>query len=274
MDEHVSEETSTAPPAAQGPGPSATPRWIAALVVTAVVAAGAAWFVTDRSNADDLGEPTSASSTTTDTGADADAAEPDPAASPSWLFSMTASGATFAANELNPNIGTLTLTGTDSLVTGFTDRPVRDTVSLEPDGLVSAWPTLFADSDPNAVLVTRSADGTPSSYVLELSSPSIDGSSVTFQVGVVVGEDHSSQIPGMTAVTPVPPPATMGAVSLFIDDVRGPGQTWVCIGSDGTPINPPAPIPYDGNVQSTASTQFEAQCVAKKGKPAIVGAEY
>ena len=258
-----------------GSGRSTTPGWIAALAVTALLAAGITWFVTDRSQSDDLGQPTSATASSTAASSTAASSTPQPSddsdsPAPSWLFAMTASGATYSANQLNPDVGTLTLSGVDPQVTGFTDRPVRDKVSIGADGLVSAWPTLFADSDPNAVLVARDASGTPASYVLELSSPTVDGTSVTFQVGVVGGKDHSSLVPGMTAVAATPPPASLGQLSLFIDDVR-PGQTWICVGSDGRQINPPAPIPYSGSIYNTDSQQFQAQCYSKHGKPEIWG---
>jgi len=253
---------------------SSTPKWIAALVVTTVFAAGAGWLVADRSTTKDLGEPVASEDSTDDVSVvDAAEVDADAAGMPSWLFSLTATGGTFTANELNPNIGTLTLTGTSADTTGFTDRPVRDAVSFGTDKLPGAWPQMFADSDPNAVLVTRDADGTRNTYVLELSSPTIDGTALTFQVAAIEGEDHSSQVPGMTTRQATVPPATFGEVALFIDSVTPPGPHWVCLtGTEGnqTQINPPAPIPFD-SWTSKAATQFEAQCVANKGTPAVLG---
>jgi hypothetical protein len=248
---------------------SATPKWIAALVVTAVVAAGAGWFVADRSTTEDLGEPVAE-----EAAEDAEDDAIDATESPSWLFSLTATGGTFAANDLNPNIGTLTLTGTSAETTGFTDRPDRDAVTFGTDQLPGAWSQMFADSDPNAVLVTRDADGTRHTHVLELSSPTIEGTSLTFQVAAIEGDDHSSQVPGMTTRAATVPPATFGEVALFIDSVTPPGPHWICMsgsGADATQINPPAPIPYD-SFGSAASQQFEVQCVAKKGVPVVLGA--
>lgn len=258
------------------------------MAVVAVIAAGAGWFAADRSTTEDLGEPVAADGSddaapgdepTADEAelaakaeASADAAA-DAADTPSWLFSLTAAGGTFAANDLNPNIGTLTLTGTSAETTGFTDRPVRDAVTVRTDQLPTAWPEMFADSDPNAVLIARNADGTRQTYVLELSSPTIDGTALTFQVAAIEGKDHSSQVPGMTTRAATVPPASFGEVALFIDSVTPPGPHWICTSGtngNGTPINPPAPIPFD-SWTSTASQQFQAQCYSKRGYPSVVG---
>ncbi|MFN7149213.1 MAG: hypothetical protein ACK4V6_07010 [Microthrixaceae bacterium] len=279
--------TNDATPAGAGARSSA-PKWIAAMAVIAVIAAGAGWFAADRSTTEDLGEPVADDASTADTPGDeptADEAElaakaeeaaaeaADAAGTPSWLFSLTATGGTFSANELNPNIGTLTLTGTSTETTGFTDRPIRDAVTFGTDKLPTAWPEMFADSDPNAVLIARDADGIRQTYVLELSSPTIDGTALTFQVAAVEGKDHSSQLPGMTTRAATVPLASFGEVALFIDSVTPPGPHWICTsGSNGsgTQITPPAPIPFD-SWTSQASNQFEAQCWSKKGQPSVIG---
>ena len=256
---------------------SSTPKWIAALVVTALVAGGVAWFVTDRSKAEDLGEPVAkesvTSSTTVDPDATGEAVDP-PEEEVSWLFSLTATGGTFGANSLNPNIGTITLTGVSAETVGFTDRPVRDAVTFATDKLPAAWPEIFADSDPNAVLVTTDGDGTRHSYVLELSSPTSDGDSLTFQVAAIEGKDHSSHLPGMNHVAATVPPVAFGEVTLFIDSVTPPGPRWVCAKDPedvyDTQVNPPAPIPFD-SWDSPASKQFEAQCFAKHATPMVIG---
>ena len=258
------------------------------MAVVAVLAAGLGWFAADRSATDDLGEPVAADASDDTTpgdeptadqadmaaAAEAAAAEAaDAAGDPSWLFSLTATGGTFGANELNPNIGTLTLMGTSAETTGFTDRPVRDAVTFGTDQLPTAWPEMFANSDPNAVLIARDADGTRQTYVLELSSPTIDGTVLTFQVAAIEGKDHSSQLPGMTTRAATVPPATFGEAELFIDSVTPPGPHWICTSGtngNGTPINPPAPIPFD-SWTSTSSQQFQAQCLSKRGYPSVVG---
>ena len=254
------------------------------MAVVAVIAAGAGWFAADRSTTEDLGEPVADESKSATPGDEPTAAEAELAAKaeasadaaaaaadmPSWLFSLTANGGTFAANDLNPNIGTLTLTGTSAETTGFTDRPVRDAVTFGTDQLPTAWPEMFADSDPNAVLIARDADGTRQTYVLELSSPTIDGTALTFQVAAIEGKDHSSQVPGMTTRAATVPPASFGEVALFIDSVTPPGPHWICQDSSGRQINPPAPIPFD-SWTSPSATQFEAQCYSKHGQSSVVG---
>ncbi len=70
---------------------------------------------------------------------------------PSWLFSHTASAGTLL--KQSDGDYTLTLTGIDPHVMAFTDRPVRDSVIVPATDLIAAWPGLFADSPPNAVLV-------------------------------------------------------------------------------------------------------------------------
>jgi hypothetical protein len=265
-------------------GRSSAPKWIAAMAVVAVLAAGVGWFAADRTS-DDLGDPVAADASDDTTAGDeptadeadmaaaaeAAAAEAaDAAGDPSWLFSLTATGGTFGANELNPNIGTLTLTGTSAETTGFTDRPVRDAVTFGTDKLPTAWAEMFADSDPNAVLIAADADGTRRTYVLELSSPTIEGTALTFQVAAIEGEDHSSQLPGMTTRAATVPPASFGEAELFIDSVTPPGPHWICQDSSGRQINPPAPIPFD-SWTSPSATQFEAQCYSKHGTSSVVG---
>jgi len=253
------------------------------LIVTALVAAGSAWFLTERSTREDLGQPValdeldpSASTTGSDSGdiaRDAVTDAANAAKQPSWLFSLTSTGGTFSANAMNPDIGTMTLTGISVDTVGFTDRPVRDAVTFATDKLPTAWTQMFSDSDPNAVLVTRGSDGTRHTYVLELSSPTVDGTSLTFQVAAIQGKDHSSQLPDMRVLDAAMPPGSFAEATLFIDSVTPPGPHWICTtgpAGNQTQVTPPAPIPFD-SWNSTASNQFEAQCFAKKATPSVVG---
>lgn len=241
---------------------SSTPKLIGAVVVTAVVVAAATWFITDRSTSSEsvsVIEPTEES-------AEELTAAPGEDAKPSWLFSVTAEGGTFEPGA--DGTGTLTLAGTAGETTGFTDRPVRDAVRFPTPELAAGWPTLFEDSSPNAVLVSRGEDGTPSTHVLVLEDPVSDGTTLTFTATPVGGQGHSDELPGMVDVAATPPAATLGQVSLFIDSV-GPGQTWMCTDGNGRIINPPAPIPYTG--LNSAGNTFEAQCRSKGGTAYIVG---
>jgi hypothetical protein len=171
--------------------------------VTAVVVGAAAWFATDRSHGDGLGESVAAIESSS---------EP-----PSWLFSLTAGAGTYTSGA--DGTGMLTLTDVDPHVTAFTDRPDRDTAIVPASKLVEAWPALFAESAPNAVLVEHDPGGETDSFVLELSDPTADGSTMTYRARVVIGEDHSEELPGLTSTPSESPPATFSTVSLFIDDV-------------------------------------------------------
>jgi hypothetical protein len=206
--------------------------WTASIVVTALVVGVGTWFVTD-SNESASGEP---SAVVVDQSAAASAAE-----KPSWLFSATAATGTYEGESAGP--GTLTLVGVDTDVTGFTDRPARDTVIFPAAKLAEAWPTLFADSEPNAVLVTRDANGTAHSYVLTVSDPVVSGSTMRFTAAIVQGKDHSSQIPGMTPAPATPPPSSFGATSLFIDNVDPSSASFKCLNGNGQVITPPGTYP-------------------------------
>ncbi len=208
--------------------------WIASIVVTALVVGGVTWFVTDENQSDSPGasnavvdKPVTTASKTTE--------------KPSWLFSATAGSGAYVSDPAGGS--TLTLTNVDADVTGFTDRPDRDTVIFPAAKLAEAWPTLFADSEPNAVLVTRDASGVASSYVLTVSDPVVTGSTMRFSAQIVAGKDHSSQLPGMTQAPSMQPAATFGAVSLFIDNVDPSSGSFKCENANGQLITPPGTLP-------------------------------
>lgn len=208
--------------------------WFAALVVTAVVAAGATWFVVGRDGAESMGEP-------------------------SWLFSQTADAGTFSTDA--DGVSTLTLTDIDPGVVGFTDRPDRDTAVIAVAGFVEAWPTMFADSAPNAVLVEHQPDGESDSFVVELSDPKLDGTTLSFTAEVLDGEDHSG-IAGVTATPHTDPPAKFQTVSLFIDDVYR-GFAFLCY-KDGELLDPPGAAQTDSRLPP--SPRFEEECANEGGE--------
>jgi hypothetical protein len=190
--------------------------------------------VTDRSQSDTQSSATGDAATTTTVAGDAP--------TKSWLFSQTAGAGTYT--ERADGTATLTLTDVDDAVTGFTDRPDRDTVLFPSAKLVDAWPTLFATSAPNAVLVVRDASGVASSFVLTLSDPAVDGSTMTYAAKAVQGQDHSSQLPGMTQAPFTTPPATFATVSLFIDNVNPDTAVFSCLNGNGQVISPPGTVPF------------------------------
>ena len=161
---------------------------------------------------------------------------------PSWLLSHTASAGTLVKNSDGGY--TLTLTDIDPHVMAFTDRPVRDSVILSAAQLIEQWPTLFADSPPNAVLVEHNPSGNTDSVVLTLTNPrlttpasaaagaapatagatSAATPTLTFDATFIATE-HPSNLQRLTRGFHKTPPATFANASLFIDEVasQGPG---------------------------------------------------
>ncbi len=220
---------------------------IAALAAIALVVAGGTWIVLDRTGTDD---------------------------SPSWLFSHTANGGTLTAN--GDGTHSLTLTAIDPNVMAFTDRPDRQAAILTPQDLVDAWPSVFADSAPNAVLVEHAPTGDTDSLVVVLSDPRLDGSTMTYTAEILTDENHPSSVKGMVGAPHAVPPATFADASLFIDDVSppswvepaGPNQ-WVCKGQFGwgAVLSSPAPIPAPAS--DAAKSQFDNACDNQNGVPRL-----
>ncbi len=145
-----------------------------------------------------------------------------------WLFSQTAD-----AGSISPNgdgTWTLTLTDIDPVVLGFTDRPLRDAQAGTVERLVEAWPQMFADSNPNGVVVAHNATGETNSAVVELIDPKLAGSTMTYIVRVLTNEGGSAE-PGVTY--------DFEQVSVFIDDVSV--TSWVCesVTAGGAVVDPP-----------------------------------
>lgn len=209
--------------------------WFAALVVTAVVAAGATWFLVGRDGSE-----------------------------PSWLFSQTADAGTFSTDA--DGVSTLTLIDVDPGVIGFTDRPDRDTAVIAVERFVEAWPTMFADSAPNAVLVEHQPDGESDSFVVELSDPRLDGTTLSFTAEVLDGEDHSG-IAGVTVTPHTDPPAKFQTVSLFIDDTPAGyfGNAFACY-KDGKLLDPPGYTPASLHPDAAPPSDFEEECVEEGGE--------
>ena len=170
-----------------------------ALVAFAAAIAGATWWTFDRSQDQN----------------------------PSWLFSHTASAGSLV-KQSDGNY-TLTLTGIDPHVMAFTDRPIRDAVIVPAGELIVNWPTLFADSPPNAVLVEHNPSGNTDSVVLTLTNPrlttpatasatSADTATLTFDAALITTE-HPANLKRLARGLHKTPPAAFANASLFIDDV-------------------------------------------------------
>jgi hypothetical protein len=180
--------------------------WIG-VIILAVLMAGGGYLVGIRSASDGSSETTQESN---------------------WLFSQTAE-----AGSISPNAdGTwaLTLTGIDPVVLGFTDRPLRDAQVGSVERLVEAWPQMFAESNPNGVVVAHNATGDTNSAVVELIDPKLDGSTMTYTVRVLTNEGGPAE-PGVTY--------NFEQVSVFIDDVSV--TSWLCesITDGGAVVDPP-----------------------------------
>lgn len=184
----------------------------------------------------DLGDPVAATEDTDAADSDAD-----------WLFSHTSDGGTISPGADGTVV--LTLTGIDEHVVAFTDRPDRQSEILDVGSLVAAWPSLFADSAPNAVLVEHDPSGTESS-VLELTDPVLDGTTLRFTARVLEVEAADGLTSPTTgdatdgaAAGPASPPATFRAASLFIDDVDMGASNFDCVNGAGVRLTPPGQVP-------------------------------
>lgn len=166
-----------------------------------------------------------------------------------WLFSQTADAGSISPN--GDDTWTLTLTDVDPVVLGFTDRPLRDAQAGTVERLVEAWPQMFADSNPNGVVVAHNATGETNSAVVELIDPKLDGSTMTYTVRVLTNEGGPAE-PGVTY--------NFEQVSVFIDDVSV--TSWVCENPNGGVVDPPgvlnAPI---------APEVWRSECQIKGGFP-------
>ena len=169
-----------------------------------------------------------------------------------WLFSQTADAGTIAPN--NDGTWTLTLTGIDPNVLGFTDRPLREAEVGRVERLVEAWPVMFADADPNGVVVAHNDAGETNSAVVQLMDPVLDGSSMTYTVKVLTNEGGPAE-PGATY--------DFGQVSVFIDDVAI--VDWVCAGPNGV-VDPPGVLN-----SPVAPEAWRQKCAVNGGQPVPQG---
>lgn len=146
-----------------------------------------------------------------------------------WLFSQTANSGSITPQDDGTWI--LELSDIDPNVIGFTDRPFREAQVGNVEKLIEAWPAMFADSDPNGVVVAHNAEGETNSAVVQLMDPQIDGSTLRFTVRVLTNEGGPTE-PGATY--------SFEQVSLFIDDVGV--SSWVCTSPEGGVVDPPGAV--------------------------------
>jgi hypothetical protein len=219
---------------------------IATFGIIAVIAAAGTWFVLERDDGGSTAEPDNAALGEPVGSEPEEADEPQSGqdaadATPSWLFSHTADSGT-----LTPRAdGTydLALNGIDPNVIAFTDRPDRQTSIIEVAHLVEAWPAMFADSPPNAVLVEHDPAGTSDSLVVVLTEPRLEGTTLTYRAAVLDEEDHPDQVTGLVNSAHAEPPASFSTVSMFIDDVNLDASVFECVNGSGQLITPPGTMP-------------------------------
>jgi hypothetical protein len=137
----------------------------------------------------------------------------------SWLFSHTADKGTL--EQQSDGTYRLTMSGIDPHVMAFTDRPARDTQIIGIQALADSWDELFASAPPNAVLVEHNAQGEADSVVLELTSPEVEGDSITFSAQVL-DEKKAQGVSGLAGTLHSEAPSTFNEASLFIDDIECP----------------------------------------------------
>ena len=97
---------------------------------------------------------------------------------PQWLLSHGSSSAVVAQGRSGET--TLTLAEPDPTVLMFTDRPERNTATLDLDSLINQWSDAFGDDPPNAALVDDASGDALA--VLTLSEPRRVGDALTFTV--------------------------------------------------------------------------------------------
>ena len=126
---------------------------------------------------------------------------------PELLFVQHSDGAVL-------NDSTLTLSGVSPQTGWFTDRPYREAGQISTAEFVSLWAEgedSFTENPPNADF-TCTVDGEIVNYVVELTSPRLDGDELTYGA-LAIGATAS---PGAAA--------SCTNAHLFIDGARG----WEC----------------------------------------------
>ena len=108
---------------------------------------------------------------------------------PQWLLSHGSSSAVVEQGRSGET--TLTLAEPDPTVLMFTDRPERNTATLDLDSLINQWSDAFGDDPPNAALVDDASGDALA--VLTLSKPRRDGDALTF---TVLGLDIQPDVEG------------------------------------------------------------------------------
>ena len=191
---------------------------------------------------------------------------------PTWLFSLSSDSGTMTKTADGGY--DLVLVGVDDAFTAFTDRPYRDTAIIPLERAAQAWPQVFAESAPNAVIVEHEPSGESDSFVVELTEPRlVNASTMEFHAVPVTNQVQPASTKNVASSTYTNPPATFAAVSLFIDDVTtttvNVPPTSVCTSPTGKEITPPGSIKT-----SSDNGSFDQSCATAGGTVMNIPGEY
>jgi hypothetical protein len=149
-----------------------------------------------------------------------------------WLLTLRAQGATV---QRDGGQVTLNFEEMDSTLVAFTDRPQRRAETVPVASLTAEWTRIFGDDPPNAAI---SVDDSDAVYVVTLGAPIVSSSGeVSFPATEVPeGDPELLGVVGGSAAAALP--ASLGPVSVFVDDVNPMHGTDVCGEADGTQYEP------------------------------------
>ena len=138
-----------------------------------------------------------------------------------WLFTYAADSAVF--EDQGSGTYRVSFSGGDEQFLAFTDRPDRDVARMDVQAMDELWPVVFADSNPNAVLVEQMPDSERDSVVVEILDVMVDEAELVMDMRVLAQTpgDRGFSI-GQQAWDQVP--ASAGPLHVLIDPGRLPAQ--------------------------------------------------
>jgi len=140
---------------------------------------------------------------------------------PQWLFTYAADSAVF--EDQGSGTYRLRFSGGDEQFLAFTDRPDRDVARMDVQAMAELWPSVFAESNPNAVLVEQFPDSERDSVVVEILDVMVDEAELVMDMRVL------AQTPGDRGLSIGQQvwdrvPASAGPLHVLIDPGRLPSQ--------------------------------------------------
>lgn len=128
--------------------------------------------------------------------------------SATWLFTQVAENARVDGSGEHV---TLTLGGLSSVTVAFTDRPERESRSLETDRFLGGWESLFGDDPPNAAIVLAEDDERTVPVTIHAARYASGGKDGSYLISAL--DDTLAALPRGT---------DLGSASVLIDDVSAP----------------------------------------------------